>query len=212
MQPKLIVTFDRLSEADFLVKAGFIIASLTQNANYPEPWATQAPSLAQLNDALNAYRNAYHASLTRDTLKIAQRDTARQTLTNLFKRLAPYLELVAQGNVTILASTGYDLRHDIVRGGNGPLPAPADFRVVHGAISGTLNLRAAKLSGAGNYEVQIAQGDPTIEANWKHALSSMTCSHILLEGLIPAQTYWLRIRGIGKGAGAWSDPINIIVV
>ena len=214
MQPKLIVAFDRLSGPDFLAKAGFIIASLTGNPHFPEPWPPQAPTLAQLNDAFNAYRDAYHASLTRDTLKIAQRDIARQELIDLFKRLASYLELVAQGDATILATTGYDLRHDIVRGTNsGLLDAPADFRVVQGKQSGTLDIHAAKLAGAGSYEVHIAQGDPNIEANWKQAALSKTCSHIIVEGLTPGQTYWLRLRGIGSaGAGLWTDPASVIAI
>jgi hypothetical protein len=84
--------------------------------------------------------------LTRDTLKIALRDTARQVLTNLIKQLAPYLELVAQGDTSILTSTGFDLRHDIVKGtGIDRLPAPADFRVSHGQRSGTLDIHAARL-------------------------------------------------------------------
>jgi hypothetical protein len=73
------------------------MASLNGNPHFPEPWPPQVPSLGVLNKALSAYQEAYHASLTRDILKIAQRDTARQSLTNLLKRLAPYLELVAQG-------------------------------------------------------------------------------------------------------------------
>ncbi len=52
-----------------------------------------------------------------------------------------------------------------------------------------------------------------IEANWHHFISSKNCSHILLEGLIPTQTYWLRIRGVGcNGLGAWSSLLSIIVV
>ncbi|BBL75182.1 fibronectin type III domain-containing protein [Methylomagnum ishizawai] len=214
MQPKLIVAFDRLSEADFLAKADFIVASLTNNAAFPEPWPAQAPALSDIKEALNAYRDAYHASLTRDTLKIAQREKARDALTLLLKRLPAYLELVAQGDTAVLATTGYDLRRDTARtGGNGILDAPADFRVAHGQVSGNLEVRAARVAGARSYEVQTAQGDPTIDANWKHALSSATCSHIVLEGMVPAQTYWVRLRAIGsQGAGIWAEPVNIIVV
>jgi len=66
--------------------------------------------LAQLNEAFRIYLDAYHASLTRDTLKIKQRDTARQTLTELLKHLANYLELIAHLDTSMLATTGYDLR------------------------------------------------------------------------------------------------------
>lgn len=214
MQPKLIITFGRLSEADFQAKAGFIIASLTNNPHFPEPWPKQAPTLAQLSDALAAYREAYHASLTRDTLKIKQREAAREALVNLLRLLASYLEFAAAGDVSILATTGYDLRNDIVRGVNsGILPAPSNFRVLHGKQSGTVDIHVDRLPGAASYEVQIAQGDPTVEANWKPARIAKTGSHIAVDNLTPGQTYWFRVRAIGKdGNGLWTDPVSIIVV
>jgi hypothetical protein len=214
MQAKLIISFQRLSEADFQAKAGHIVASLTGNSHYPEPWPAQVPSLSRLNDALNAYREAYHASLTHDTVKIKQRNDARQTLIDLLGQLAPYLEMIAQGDTNILASTGYDLRRDIQRGQNsGILHAPTGLRVVHGQHSGTLEIRVDRLTGAGSYEVQTAQTDPTVEANWKHALTSTTSTHILLESLTPAQTYWVRVRGIGSGGnGVWTEAVSVIVV
>ena len=45
MQAKLITTFDRLNESDFLAKAGTIVTNLTANPNYPEPWALQVATL-----------------------------------------------------------------------------------------------------------------------------------------------------------------------
>ena len=213
MQSKLITTFDRLSEPDFLAKSGSIITNLTGNSHYPEPWVVQVPTLAQLTAAYTAYLDGYHAALTHDSLKIALRNSARQTLTDKLKSLIPYLELVAQGDTHILATTGYDLRKDVVRGSNSEiLPAPVDFRVTHGAKSGSFDIHIAKLPGAGSYEVQITQSDPAIEANWRHATTSLTATHILLEGLTPGQAYWVRVRGIGTaGAGVWTEPVNLIV-
>jgi len=213
MQPKLVIAFDSLNEADFQAKAGNILSALTNNQNFPEPWPEPVPSLAQLNEAFRLYLDAYHASLTRDTLKIAQRDATRETLTDLLKHLANYLELIAHLDTAMLATTGYDLRKDIVRGiHGGTLPAPSDFKITHGPKSGSLMLHVARLAGAKSYDVQMAQGDPTIEINWQHATNSATGTHILLEGLTPAQTYWFRIRAIGSGGeGVWTDPVSVIV-
>ena len=119
MQAKLITTFDRLSEPDFLAKSGAIVTALTANPHYPELWVVQVPTLAQLTAAYMTHQDGYHAALSHDSLKIALRNSARQALTELFKRLVPYLELVAQGDTHILATTGYDLRKDVVRGGGG---------------------------------------------------------------------------------------------
>ena len=63
-----------------IAQARQIVTAMTGNAHYPEPWAAQVPTLEQLSTAFDAYRDAYHASLTRDTLKIAQRDSARQII------------------------------------------------------------------------------------------------------------------------------------
>jgi hypothetical protein len=214
MQSKLIVTFERLSEADFQVKAGFIIASLTNNPNFPEPWPDIAPSLAQINGAFGVYKDYYHASLTGDTVKIGLRKDARNQLTNLLKRLTAYLEFVAQQDPAMLASTGYDQRKEPVRANHdAPLTAPTDFRIAHGVNSGTLDIHVARLEGAKSYEAEIAQGDPSVEANWKHATISATSSHILLEGLTPGSSVWIRVRGIRSGGkGVWTDPINVIVI
>jgi hypothetical protein len=214
MQAKLIVTFDRLSAPDFLVKSGSIVNSMTGNSHYQEPWIGQGLTLDLLTAAYGNFQDAYHASLTKDTLKIAQRDVARIALTDLIKRLAMYLELISNGDTAMLATTGYDLRHDIVRNNsNDLLPAPADFRVTHGQLSGSLNVQVARLANAGSYEIHVAKDDPKIESNWQHAISSVTSTHIVITGLIPGQTYWLRVRGIdSNGGGVWSEPISIIVV
>jgi len=214
MQAKLIVTFDRLSISDFLTMSGSIVNGMTNNSHFKEPWAGQGLTLEQLTAAYTAFEEAYHASLTRDTVKIAQRNATRQTLTEILKRLALSLELMAQGDVTALTTTGFELRHDIVRtNSNELLPAPTDFRVTHGQLSGSLDVHVARLSGAGSYEVHIAQDNPNLESNWRHAISSVNSLHIIVTGLTPGKNYWVRIRGIdSNGGGVWSDPISIIVV
>jgi len=214
MQAKLIVTFGRLSASDFLVKSGTIVTSMTGNSHYSEPWAGQGLSLDQLKIVYEDYQDAYHASLTHDSNNIALRDVTRQTLSDLLKRLALYLELMSEGNTAMLATTGFDLRHDSVHNNSSELlSAPSDFKVTHGQLSGCLNLQVARLLGAGSYEVHITQSDPKIESNWQHTLSSVTCTHISITGLTPGQIYWLRVRGINSnGGGVWSDPISIMVL
>ena len=214
MQAKLIVTFDRLSTSDFLVISGSIVNGMTNNSHFPEPWAGQGLTLVQLSAAYTAYEEAYHEGLTRDTNKIAQRNATRQTLTEILKRLALSLELMAQGDVAALATTGFELRHDIARtNSNELLPAPAGFRVTHGQLSGTFDVHVTRLAGAGSYEVHIAEDNPNLESNWRHAISSINSSHIIVTGLTPGKNYWVRIRGIdSNGGGVWSDPISIFAI
>ena len=214
MQAKLIVAFDRLTEVDFLEKSGTIVAAITSNINYPAPWLVQIPTLAILTTAHTDYELAYHAALTKDILKISARESHRLALSNMLKQLAPYFELIAQGSIPKLQTTGYDLRHDTTpNSGVDPLPAPAGFRVSHGVMSGTLDVKVDRLEGAASYEIQLSESDPFVEENWEHALSSKNASHMQLTRLVPSHAYWLRLRAIGtNGVGVWTDPIHVIVV
>jgi hypothetical protein len=214
MQPKLILNFERLSEADFQTKAGLIIAVLTGNPRFPEPWPTPAPALATLSVANDSYRNAYHASRTQDSVQIGRRNESRLTLTAMLRQLAPYLEFVAHGDTAALASTGYDLRRDAVRTSSfEPLLAPKGFKVQHGPHRGSLAVRVNRVAGAGSYEVQITQGDPTQDAGWQHALTALSSTRIILSDLPLLQSLWIRVRAIGiAGAGLWTAPVHIVVV
>jgi hypothetical protein len=214
MQAKLIITFGPLSGADFLTKAGTIVAALRDNPDFPEPWPPQVCSFAQLEAAYIDFRDALHASANRDRTKIAERDAAREVLTAMLKRLAAYLELVAQGDTKKLLRTGYDLRKDNAHGsGSGPLPAPTNFTLKRSDISGTLILHAASVYAAASYEVDIADSEPTAEGTWRDAGTFATCSHIEVPGLTPGKVYWARLRAIGVSCpGAWTDPVSLMVV
>ena len=66
---------------------------------------------------------------------------------------------------------------------------------------------------AGAYEVQVAIGDPNVEANWKTVVTSKNARSIPVNGLTPGQTYCFRVRAIGsKGPGAWSDIASMMAV
>ncbi len=214
MQAKLILNFDRLSEADFLTKADTILVALTGNPRFPEPWPAPAPSLSALTAVYDSYRTAFHASRTQDVFKVGLRNEGRQTLSVMFRQLAPYLEFVAHGDAPALASTGYDLRRDPVRTSTvEPLLAPEGFKVKHGAHSGSLAVRVKRVAGAGGYEVQTTQGDPTQETGWKHVLTALSSTRITLSDLPLMQSLWVRVRGIGiAGAGLWTEPVNIVVL
>ncbi len=214
MQAKLVINFDQMNEPNFLAKSGTIVSSITTNINYAEPWPPQVPTIAVLTAAQSDYEKAYHDALTKDINKVSIRESRRLSLTNMLKQLAGYFELVAQGSVAKLETTGYDLRRDLTHtGGVNPLPAPADFKILRGALPGTVDVSVTRLDGAGSYEVQITELDPLVEANWEHVLSSKTATHIQLTHLTATHTYWVRVRAIGtNGAGVFTDPLSIVAL
>ncbi len=213
---RLIVSFDHLSEADFQAKAGFIVASLTGNADFPTPWPALVPTPAQLSAAFDTYRSAFHASQSRDRNRIADRIEARHALVRQLHQVASYLELAADGDAHKLASTGFEQRREGGRpAGSGmgrTLQTPQDFHVGPGPRGGTIHVEAARLAGAVAYEIQTNPGDPAADEQWTPALIVASARDVLLEDL-PHGAVWTRLRGIsGLGvAGPWSCPVSVMI-
>ena len=214
MSAKLIVTFDPLAQPAFLAKAELICTSLASNAHFPLPWPAAVPEPTALTAAFTTYQSLAYAAESGDNAKIAARNNARVDLTAKLKKVAGYLELVADGDRARLETTGYDLTRP--HGGTYDpieLPAPDDLRVERGTLSGVLLVRVRTLKGAGSYEVQLATADPAVETNWKAGVLSKTATHIELKGLTPGALYYVRVRGIGShGPGAWVQSPGIRTV
>lgn len=214
MPARLITSFKRQSEANLQVRTRRIIVSMTGNPRFPGPLPPPAPSVEQLTAAFDTYCAAHQASLTGDLLRIAERNAAREVLEDMLARLGAYLEFAAHGDELALQSTGFELHREPVRIDRSvPPPAPENLRVQRGALSGQLDVRFGRVPGAGSYEVQVAVGDPSVEANWRPALTSTTCTGLTLRDLPPLQTCWVRVRGlIGQTLGPWSAPASVVVL
>jgi hypothetical protein len=214
MQPKLIIVFETLSLGAFDIKADLMFTSLTGNVNFPLPWPTYVPQLTDIGTAKTNYHTLFEAAKTGDSSKMSARDDARDLLTGMFKKLAPYLELIADGSVTKLQTTGYDLRHDIVQSDpTDPLAAPSNFTFTRGDASGTLVASAGNLPGAGSFNLEICTGDPAVEANWQSKGTFLHCSKIITNGYTPGKIYYGRLCGIGtNGPGVWAVSEGVMAV
>lgn len=212
MQPKLIVAFPRYPEAQYQSLLRTILASLRSNPHFPRPWPAPVPSLEELEADFAAYLDAVQAALTGDRVKIAYRNERREALSDKFKRLAKYLELVAHGNAAMLETTGFELRRDTARRGTPGIPeTPEPLRIIAALRRGRIEASVADVLGAGAYEVQISQSDPTREEGWRHVLTVLSPQRIVLDGLAAGAT-WLRLRGVGDdGYGPWSEPVSVVV-
>lgn len=215
MQAKLSASMKALSDANLIDRSEHVHICMTDNKFFPLPWAPGVPVPDELGTAIGNFKTAYHASQTRDTTKIAERKKARAVLEDILSQIAAYAELVAHGNMEALASSGFELRRDPGPSGlsNTLLPAPADFRVMQGELSGTVLLHTAREAGAASYAIQYTEGDPNVEANWQDAPTSANASHMKVGGLTPGHIYWFRVCGINNaGYGHWTDPISLMVI
>ena len=115
MKKHLIIKFESLNQADLLAKSTHIVGSLRNNPYFPAPWPVQVPTLEEVEYLVHEYGRTYQAALNGDRLKIAERNAVSQPMIEKLKKIAHYLEVVADGNEAALISTGYDLSHEPVR-------------------------------------------------------------------------------------------------
>jgi hypothetical protein len=215
---KLIVAFRPLSEADFQVRVGAIIAALTNHPRVPEPWPAPVPSLAQLRQEDATYHEAHLAVHRRDFGQLHKRDDKRERLTSSLQRVASYVELLANGDIDLLQSCGFEVRREPGRPpSNGSaagayIAAPEDFRVGAGPRAGSLQVDAVRQRGAIAYEIQTTRGDPAVDEGWKQALIVPSVRRVVVDKLQPGPT-WARLRAVRPGgvSGPWTSPISVIV-
>jgi hypothetical protein len=215
---KLVVAFARLSEADFQLRVSTIFAALTDHPKIPDPWPAPVPSLAQMQQEDADYREAHLAVQRRDLGQLHRRDDMRARLTTSLQRVAAYIELLANGDLELLQSSGFALRRDPGRplgtGGAGGsyLPAPQDFRVGLGPRAGSLQVDATPQRGAIAYEIHVTRGDPTVDEGWTLALIVHSVRHVVVDKL-PAGPTWVRLRAVRPGgtSGPWTSPISVVV-
>jgi len=207
-------SFTKLSNVNFAAQAERIVSAMTNNAAFPAPWPSTVPALAQIQADLATFQAAVNDTAAGDKKRIPDRKAARSTLAEDLKQLAFYVQTVAQGQETVLGTTGYPLRQIAPRAVNPAVPAaPAGLKLIRGPVSGSLVVRAQRVPKSGSYDVQIATADPTVEANWTAAGTFKNCGRIELAGLTPGKVYSVRVRAIGTaGPGAWTPPSSLMVV
>lgn len=214
---RLIIDFNSLTESNFQVRTSTVLISMTDNPYFPGDWPAPVPSLAQLRADDATYRAACAAVQMRDFSQLGRRNEARRVLTRGLQRLAAYLELVAGDDEEKLRSTGFELRRSSGRpAGNASGVAPGmpdNFRVGLGPRAGTLLVDASGLRGVIGYEIQITQGDPTVDTDWKSAVIVQTVRRTLLDNL-PSGVTWVRLRAVNALglSGPWTSPISVIVM
>lgn len=188
--------------------AGRTLTSMTDNENFTDP----RPSIEDYADLVNDYREKQEIASNRGSqLQLEARNNAKKLVLQAMKELAFYVNVVADGDAEILASSGFVLIPP-------PKPAgvpriPKNVKLIDGPISGELRLMFGVVRNAKGYEYIYASDlDENGEPNWgelQYTGSSRT-NNIRL--LTPGSICYVRVRARNnKGVGDWSETVSIIV-
>ncbi len=157
---------------------------------------------AQANDLISKQA----AMVTGGPVEKAARDKAFQRLASSLDLDANIVEVVAGNDLELLLGTGYlpaSTNH-----ASSPLDPAAIASLVNNG-TGSVMLRLLAVANAKSYQVQLSTDTGK---TWTEAGIYTQARRVVLNGLTPGVTYYVRVRAIGGSTGAsdWSGTSSIM--
>ena len=206
---KAIVNFRSLRAAAIIPICEFIIASVTGNAFFPTP----TPKLSELQAVLDSYTTALSEAASRDRNKVALKNQLRKQLNAMLNQLGTYVNMIADGDVTMIISSGFPLSKL-------PQPryisAPQNLTVKQGQNPGTLVSKINADAAAKSYIHMITLAPLTEDSVWTSVTTSR--SQYEFSNLQPGKEYFVKVAITGTkdqiaySAGIFCGPAGIPVV
>ncbi|MNK58855.1 hypothetical protein D3C87_779530 [compost metagenome] len=201
---KLILDYNRFSDATLAVKAINIKNGLTDNANFP----TTVPSLVDFTALQETFDLALSKTVSADRIQIALKNQARVALLAAMRQLALDINAQANGDRAKLLSSGFDLA---ASGENSTtISTPTEFRMLDGINAGELKLTCKRVVNAVSYLFEYTDEVPTEETKWK--VQPASSRELTLKGLRSGARIYGRIKAIGRrGQEANSEVLSRLV-
>lgn len=203
--PRVSLTFARKIDTNLIAFVRNVIALMTENVAI---YKTPVPDLATVTTAVNTLETAVHEALEGGRIAIAARNAARAMMLSLMRQLAAYVENTCKADLLILLESGFTATKP--RTPVGVLPPPADSRLSLTGTSGELSLTMTRVKNCAAYTVQSAESP---NGPWEARGVHTSCRRIVLTGLTPGKTYWVRACANGSaGPSGWSSPVSAMAV
>jgi len=198
-----------LSPSELAQLADTVHTSMDANAaTFPNP-DPPLPELAGLTGTLReklARRKLVEAELRKVVLEI------REAVVGVRRGLIgeqSYVDYISGGDEQIILLAGMGVRSG--RSPIGAMPRVQKLRTSPSDVVGTVRVMWARVRGAKAYLIEVCTGDPSVEANWRHADIATKTSKLVRN--LPSGKIWIRVcaRGSDEKPGAWSDAAEEIV-
>ncbi|RZL43709.1 MAG: hypothetical protein EOP00_22355 [Pedobacter sp.] len=201
---KLILDYNKLSDAALSLKAINVKNSLTGNEHFP----TTMPSLADFTLIQEGYDTALSKIISGDRIQIALKNQARMTLLANLRQLGLDIDAQANGDRAKLLSSGLDLA--ATGDSSTSIGVPAEFRIIDGINAGELKFLCKKVPNAVSYLFEYTDTVPTEETKWSVQPSSTR--ELTLKGLRSGARIYGRIKAVGRrGQEANSEVLSRLV-
>lgn len=202
------ISYESWDDYSLATLAGRTLTAMSGHSVFVDP----RPSMDVYANLVEDYRVKHElASKGGSKEQRGAKDNARSALLKAMKEIAFYVNMVADGDRELLASSGFELV---------PVPRSTGYpglisgaRLVDGRVSGEVRLMFGALRGATEYEYCYAtELDESNIPKWGEPIRSTNSRMNYIQTLEPRSTVYARVRARNrKGIGDWNDPVSLIV-
>lgn len=198
--------FFRYPDDKLVVRVAHIITCLKESDIFKSP----DPPLERLEEAYNDYHQKVIDAQDKDREKAASKRESKRRLTDLLQKLAFYINMVADGQLSLLYSSGFPV---LAKKQTGKLPdRPMATYVKDGRKSGEVAFGFTPVGRDMYYEYRFATLCPRGKAIWGEMDVTTRSFKNYLDGLQPGQWVYFKVRARNKnGCSAWTTPIKWLV-
>jgi len=196
---KVNIGFSHYADANLQTKAENILLSLQGNASF----AATLPTVADFQTAVNAYSKALYAATNRSRDNIAVKNQTRAALVAMLAQLGMSVMNIANGDVTMLKSSGFTLTKSPAASYISNL---GTVTLSNGITSGELVAAIPRVPGAQSYLYEIAPDPLAATTDWQS--TPATRSKYVFTNLEAGKKYWVRAAAIGAGGQIAYGPAS----
>ncbi|MFD2557183.1 fibronectin type III domain-containing protein [Sphingobacterium tabacisoli] len=205
---RVYIAYQKWDDYSLSSLAGKTLTAMKNNPLFPDP----RPEMADYEILVNDYRTKHEVAAIRGSqLEKKARDNARDKVLDAMRQLAFYVNITADGDGEILASSGFML-----------VPPPKSvgyptvivgMRLEDGRTSGEVKFSFTPQKNISEYEYCYTTVlDSENQQVWGDILSTGSSRGNYIGGLSPGDKVYFRVRGRNnKGIGDWSENIYLIV-
>jgi hypothetical protein len=199
---KVMMNFIKLSIWIKIAYYRNVLSKMTTNKFFTTPDV----SLETTKTVLDELEAAAVAAKDGSRTQIAIRNSKMVQADDLFHNLALYVERIANGDETIIMSSGFDVL-EVSRTYNRP-----ELGVKSGDVTGNVKLVAKAIEGAKSYIWQYAKDTQPMNGDGWILAGYSTKTSYELSDLEHLGKYWFRVAGItANGLSNYTSPVMKVV-
>jgi len=198
-------SFFRSKDAHLLVQANAILHGLTGSSVFPSP----RPTLAELKAAIHDYESKLYKAQQGGLLQREAKRESKRKLATTLQELAFYVNRVADGDLTLLYSSGFPVFTGRKKGFVPDTPGRPVLK--DGSVSGQAVLSFGPVGRDMIYEYRIADSVDMASKKpiWGEIKYTTRSFKNIVQGYASGQTIWIQVRARNKhGASDWTESVK----